>query len=202
MNPSHGAGHPAPSRLSYEVKTVSYTQIDPTGRLDIESLTELWDNAGYANIKSIGPAVHELLKELLMSGDPLTQTEEVKTRSYDYAHEWGLDGEAALRAIIDIAREVAKTEIINGWVSVDVQPDRENALWAEAIAESELSPDEMKITLLYTTALLNETDPLSVQDIAEALNTESQTVKETIAAAEDKIRRYLSRQILTHRGGD
>ena len=201
MNLNHGAGQPAPSQLPYEVKTMRYIQIDPRARLDIESLTELWDNENYSiNIGAIGPQVYELLNELLISSQlALAQTERVKTESFKFSHEWGLNGKKALEAIREIARDFAKEEIIKAKsVKIEIQPERENSLWAEVLVN--LNDQEKKIVLLSTTPLVNETKTLSVKEIAQALKTKHEIVRKTIEDAEDKIRRHLSKQILT-RGG-
>ena len=184
-------------------RTVQYgvkTMLDPKASLDIESLTELWDSDS-TYIRAIGPQVLELLNDLLMSKQvALEKTEKVKTRSFDRAHEWCLTGREAAEEIRDIARLVAKEEIIlPEAIDVEAQPDRDNFFWAEAIAKSGLSPSELTVTLLYTTPLVNDTEPLEIEDIAQALKTEDETVKKIRAEAEEKIQNHLFQQIL--RGG-
>lgn len=183
--------------------------IDPKGRLDVEALTEMWDS-GSTYISAIGPQVYNLLNELLMSSKQVTleKTEIVKTRAFDVCHEWDLTGVEAAKDIRDIAREVAKEEIIKKSEAIDVesqfeaQSERDDFFWAQAIAKSGLSPYELKVTLLFTTPFVSDTEPLEIKDIAQALKTDEKTVREAIAKSEEKIRNHLFQQILTRaRGG-
>lgn len=183
---------------------------DPDAKMDIDALTEMFDNEQYSEVGAIGRRVFELLLELVLSSEhALELTDGVKYNAFRSAHEWGLDGAAAEKSIIKIARETAKAEIIRTTsIAIEVRPDTDTALWASVIAESGLDLMEKKVVLLSTANLIydqgqNEARlpeiarPLEPKEIADALNKSVREVETVIAKAAEKIKASLSKQILT-----
>lgn len=178
--------------------------------MDIDALTEMFDNEQYSKIGAIGRLVYELLLELVLSSEEaLELTDRVKYEAFRSAHEWGLDGSVAAEEIRKIARETAKAEIIHTTsIAIEVRPDTDTALWAEAIAESGLDLLEKKVVLLSTANLIYDQDqnearlpeiarPLEPTEIADALNKSVGEVETVKAKAAEKIKASLSKQILT-----
>lgn len=168
------------------------TRFDVNARLDVEALTELFDNEQYSSVGAIGRLVYELMLELVLSPSlALELTNIVKDRSFRRAHMWPLDGKEASRDILKDAREVAIEAIIK-LTSVDIQiiPDSENAFWAEAIASAGLNDTEKRVTLLFTNLIDTEA-------IANGLRMSNAAVEKVKNSASEKIQSFLLNKIST-----